>query len=174
MGGFRRSPGALCFRSHPAGSGGSPLPHPIPLVKAWAILMHAFKFLLYISLHFGHLNSLLFIWATCPHLWQVFDVSIASFFVRYLTSIPSKSALYSTIVWSFLKGRLWNLLFSILDFFEAVAYPFEVLHHYYWLWELFGIGDCLVGYYVELLVYLFSLLKLLDFIGSMLFFEVFS
>jgi hypothetical protein len=32
------------------------LPHPMPLVKAWAMFMHAFKSLLYISPHFGHLN----------------------------------------------------------------------------------------------------------------------
>jgi len=41
-----------------------PFPHlpvqsqapPMPLAKAWAMFMHAFKSLLYISPHLGHLN----------------------------------------------------------------------------------------------------------------------
>jgi len=34
----------------------SQAPNPMPLVKAWAMFMHAFKSLLYISPHLGHLN----------------------------------------------------------------------------------------------------------------------
>jgi hypothetical protein len=38
------------------------------------MFIHAFRFLSYINLHFGHLYILPLTWATCPHLWQVFEV----------------------------------------------------------------------------------------------------
>ncbi len=56
------------------------------------------------------MNSIPFGWATCPHLWQIFDVPLVSFFVKYLTSIPSKRALYSIIFCSFLNGSAEYLL----------------------------------------------------------------
>jgi len=49
-------------------------PRPVPLVKARAMLIDAFRSRLYTIPHLGHLYSLPSVRVTYPHLWQVFDV----------------------------------------------------------------------------------------------------
>jgi hypothetical protein len=118
------------------GSGGLRLPHPTELITLWAMFIHAFKSLSYSIPHSGHLKILPLTWATCPHLWHVLDVFLVSSFVKYLTSIPSRRALYSTMVCSFLNGRLWNLLFNLLDFLKLLLIPFKSSI------TIIGFGNC--------------------------------
>jgi hypothetical protein len=69
-------------------------PRPVPLVKARAMLIDAFRSRLYTIPHLGQRYSLPSTWVTYPHLWQVLDVFLG---FMYTTLIPCILALYSTI-----------------------------------------------------------------------------
>jgi hypothetical protein len=67
--------------------------HPIELVTLWAMFTHAFRSLSYSIPHLGHLKILLLNLGNIPSSVACLRSIFVSFFVRYLTSIPSRSAL---------------------------------------------------------------------------------